>query len=632
MSDSKDLLNGLPYPIGINVIKAMSRYDRSEFAADIAIGNIPWLMAPNDEHPFTRVTTPFQRERVDQAATAGEQSLSNWWVRSATSWHRGAGITYYDAEDDDLYRFRESDGIDIWTQGQLSLLPATTQVAESEVEAAATSESGVWFASEDKLWHIAEGDSEPLEIAGVPGCHNVCSDGSAAFVAAYEGIYKVTHGDWTVTLLYSSPSPGWAVHSMGYVKDRLIVCAVVDDDLPARVFELSRNPASPPATVDLVNDSRWESDSEALSFGGVTETTGAILVATNLGVRARVLSFALTTDPDTGLPILAPAITVAELPTGEVIRTIGSYLNSYVVLGTNRGLRVGIETDNGVGFTYGPRVVEDDVYGLAFDGEYIYASRNHTLRGKAGLWRIHLGTEVGDSYAYAADLATSGDDVHAVAFLGSSGMAFIGGAGGAWVQSTALVEDGYLISGRIRFGTSERKQAVAIASLAHQQYGTVEVTVTNLEGAVASFARQPDGELVNASLSADMRPSSENEVTIELNRGASDDPTPIFDEWQLRALPAPMRSRTITLPLLCYVSEKDANDASRVSDPWDRVKAMEYLEQTGGSCLYQNFGTGEERVVVIRGVQYDQTAPPSFTQPFGGLVTIQLQTVDTEVF
>lgn len=632
MSDSKDLLNGLPYPIGTNVIRAMSRYDRSDFPADIAIGNIPWTMAPSDDRPFQRLTTPFDRERVDQASSAGEQSLSNWWIRSATSWHRGAGITYYDAVDDDLYRFRESDGVDIWEQGQLSLLPATTQVHEDAVEVVAPSDSGVWFASSDALWHYAEGDSEPLEIDDVPGCHNVCSDGSTAFVAAYEGIYKVEHGTWTVTKIYDSPSPGWAVHAIGYVKDRLIVCAQITDDMPMRVFELSRAPASPPVAVDLVNDSRWEFESDSLWFGGVTETTGAILVATNIGVRARVLSFALTTDSMTGLPVMAEAITVAELPTGETIQTIASYLNSYVVLGTNKGLRVGTETDNGVGFTYGPRVVEDDIYGVAFDSEYIYATRNYGLRGNSGLWRVHLGTEVGNSYAYAADMATDGNDVKAVGFLGSSGIGFIGGDGGGWVQSAEYVEDGYLSSGKIRYGTAERKQAVSIASIAHQNYGSVEVTVTNLEGAIATFARVPDGELVNASLSADMRPSSENEVTVELNRGASEDPTPIFDEWQLRALPAPMRSRTITLPLLCFDIEKQNGGTKRHSPAWDRVKAMEFLEQVGGSCLYQNFTTGEERVVVIRAVQFEQTSPTARSEGFGGICTIQLQTVDTEVY
>ncbi len=34
---------------------------------------------------------------------------------------------------------------------------------------------------------------------------------------------------------------------------------------------------------------------------------------------------------------------------------------------------------------------------------------------------------------------------------------------------------------------------------------------------------------------------------------------------------------------------------------------------------------------MVRAVQFEQTSPPSFTNGFGGIVTIQLQTVDVEL-
>ena len=636
MADSKDLLAGLPFPIGLNVIRAMSRYDRSEFAADIAIGNVPYLMAPSDDRPYTRLTTQFQRDRVDQAASAGEQSLSNWWIRNQTSWHKGAGITYYDAVDDDLYRFADSNNVDVWTQGQMSLLSATDRLfTTASVTAAAVSDAGVWFMSSGKIYTYTASTNTVAEVSGWTSLSltatAICSDGSTLFVGCSAGIYKIVSAG-TVTKIYSNPTGGWSVSGIAYVKDRLIVCAsVTTDPNPMQVFELGANPASPPVTVSVSTDSRYQTTNPAV-FVGIAEISGAILVAIKTGSRSKVLSFYIDTSAGGAAAMLDP-ISVAELPTGEVINAMGSYLNSYVVLATNRGVRVGTETSNGLGFTYGPLSIKDDVAALTFDGEYVYAARSAVKDATKGLWRIHLGTKNGDQYAYASDLSTSSSGVQCVCPISTTGRLFIGAADGGWVQSaTQKAASGYLTSGRIRFGTAERKQPVSVASIARQNYGTIEVTVTDLEGTVASFARVGDGTLVNAPLSADMRPSAEAEITVELTRGASNDPGPIFDEWQLRALPAPQRSRTITIPLLCFEEERDQNGQIRVSNPWDRVQAMEYLEQTGGSCLYQNFATGEERVVVIRAVQFEQFGPPSTVNGFGGILTIQLQTVDTEVF
>ena len=115
------------------------------FAADYAIGNQAWLSAAHDANPISRVTTQYQKERVDQAASAGENTLSNWWLRSATSWHRGAGANFYDADEGDLFRYRESANIDVWTQGELSLLNDTDQVATHGGSYAHTCTLGTWF-------------------------------------------------------------------------------------------------------------------------------------------------------------------------------------------------------------------------------------------------------------------------------------------------------------------------------------------------------------------------------------------------------------------------------------------------------------------------------------------------------
>ncbi len=96
-------------------------------------------------------------------------------------------------------------------------------------------------------------------------------------------------------------------------------------------------------------------------------------------------------------------------------------------------------------------------------------------------------------------------------------------------------------------------------------------------------------------------------------------------------LPAPLRSRTITVPLLCFEEERDSNGVTRVSNPWERINYLERIEQNGGAVLFQDFSSGEERLCTIRALQFEQTSPPSFASGFGGIVTVQLQTIDTEV-
>lgn len=633
MSDNKAIVNDLPFALGTDVIEALARYDRNDFAANYAIGNQPWLSAITKEDKYSRVTTQFQKERIDQGASAGENTLSNWWLRSSTSWHRGAGAEFYDADETDLFRFRESANIDVWTQGQLSLLPDTERVFTSGASQATPCSLGVWFISAGDLYLYRASTNTIEEITGFTGVAlRLATDGCAALVGAADGLYEVS-STLTVVKLYSPPtgSATWDVQALGYVKDRIIVCAQITHAVPMRVFELARNPATPPVTVVLADDSRYEYKATSLSFAAVTETTSAILVATNTGIQSRVISFTIDTSVGGNSAMLEP-IVVAEFPIGEVVRTMKSYLSTYVVTATNRGVRVGEESQNGLGLTYGPLTVKDDVYGLAFNGEYVYATRRVTRLSAQGLWRIDLGTEVGDGFAFAADLSITDEAPTSVAFIGTTGRALITTASSVFVQhATRKAESGYLASGLIRFGTTERKQPVSAAIRSGVSTGTLGLSISDSGGAVAGFDSLPLGGTLNIPVSAELQPNTEFEVNITMNRDSAGSGSPVLEEWQLRALPAPVRSRTITIPLMLMSEERDANGVIRTSDPWVRLQALEQLEQSGGACMFQDFSTGEERICVVRAVQFEQVNPQSFTQGFSGVVTVQLQTVDVEI-
>ena len=73
---------------------------------------------------YRRTAVPLLREQRDTSNEAGEQSINNqFWLRSQTSWELGSGQKYFDKVKSDRSRFNTSSGVDVWTEGQFSLLP-----------------------------------------------------------------------------------------------------------------------------------------------------------------------------------------------------------------------------------------------------------------------------------------------------------------------------------------------------------------------------------------------------------------------------------------------------------------------------------------------------------------------------
>jgi len=627
MSKNKAVLTDIPFALGLGVPDALSRYERSTFAAHYAIGNMPWLSAANKDNPISRVTTPYQKERIDQGSSAGENSLSNWWLRSATSWHRGAGLTFYDAAQDDLYRFDESANVDVWTPGQISLLKDTAFEANADAHHPATCDAGTWLIIGGAVYLYSSGDVLTV-VTGITGeAQALTSDGSSAIVATSNGIWEVA-SDLTPTKLYNQPagSTTWTVNSIAFVKNRIVVAAQITDTNPMHVFELGRNPVST-TTVSVAADSRFAT--KGVTYPTITATTSAILVGSTIGVVSQVLSFTIDMTAG-GIGQMNEPTVVAEFPRGETLNQLRSYLNTYVVAATSEGIRIGVENSTGDGFTYGQRMFDSPVTDLAFTGEFVFATRADILLGTTGLWRIDLGTAVGQSFAYAPDLSAADVQPNGVAFIGTSGRKLMTDSNGLWIESiTDYAENGYIRSGWIRYGTTEKKQPVSFMLRTGDAVGTVGFIIEDSAGSSTGIDFLPVGGVQNIAISSGLLADGQHQIQINLG---STDPSvsPTLEEWQLRSLPAPVRSRTITLPLRCYSEEADANGSTITSDPWDRFQRLELLEQSGSAVLFQDFTTGEERICQIRGVQFEQGMVPSFTHGFGGTVTVQLQTVDVE--
>lgn len=631
-TNNKALVGDLPIILSQSIPTALVKYKREDFAASYAIGNTPWLSAASDQQRISRITTTYQKERIDQGSSAGENSLSNWWLRSATSWHHGAGERYYDANDSDLYKYYESNNIDVWTQGQLTLLPATTQLSTAAVSNPVTVAGGTFYLENStlKFYNQTTNTSTSISLGAgnIPYC--ITSDGTYCIAAATNGIYDIDIAG-NVRVLWNQPTyvaAAWFPQTIAYVKERIVVAAL-EGTVEVGIYEASRSYTTPTPRLNAANE-RWETANTSTVVNSIAELNGAIIAGYTQGAVSRVIAFAL--DPSSPLAAIGEPSVIAELPRGERLNQIRVYLSEYVALATTAGLRIGNQSTDGTSFTYGSLSVDGEVKDIAFSDTYIYATRSRAYNNTYGLWRIDLGTPLESQYAYASDLVTDSGTVNGVAFIGTTNRKFITSSTGVWLEhATNLATSGTISSGFIRWGTSEKKQPVSIAIRAIGTEGSIGFSVADQDGNASSIGAVPLTGSTDIQLSAGLQPADHFEITITLTRSTTTASLgPKLEEWQCRALPAPIRSRTITLPLLCFEEERDTNGVTNVSNPWQRIKYLERIEQNGGAVLYQDFASEEERICVIRAIQFEQTSPPSFASGFGGIVTVQLQTIDTE--
>ena len=116
--------------VDVGVLTDTSIWVNTDVAYDVAIGGQPFIYAISDGRPYIRQTAPYRKEQFDNQTEPGEQSLTGWWIRSQSSFHNGAGITFFDpalVSNEGAYRFADSRNVDVWTEGQVTLLNEVAQ-------------------------------------------------------------------------------------------------------------------------------------------------------------------------------------------------------------------------------------------------------------------------------------------------------------------------------------------------------------------------------------------------------------------------------------------------------------------------------------------------------------------------
>lgn len=597
----------------------------SNVAWDCSIGGLPFLFAVSDQYPMRRETADFRRQRVDSQRDVGEQSLdSGYWIRSQSSWHYGAGLTsaepleVNDAEA--RFRFASSGGVDPWTPGELRLLHDTEKLITDTGAGPVLIgvDTGVLYGQGvDLTYQPSTGSSSAVTWGGSNTITSITSNGAQYFVCDNDKIYKGTLPSSAGAAIYELAAAGL----VRWVKQRLMVAE------GSAIYEVTDiSPASPPAALPTalythpVSGWVWTDFAEgpaSIYASGYAGDTSSIF---NIGVTAS------TTAVELDQPVV-----VAELPRGETVRSLYSYIGSFLIVGTSKGVRVAAIQQDG-SLSMGPLIVEiagGSTDAVAVD-RYVYvtgaadADAGNRVK-RAGLYRIDLGQPLDSGqlrYAYAADLtapAGTAGSATQVTLAGGKVWFAVDGAG-LFREKATFVPEGWLESGRIRLGTLEPKAWRDIRLIAKPaSTGSSEAYASTRDTTAPSAWSRiigVDGTASDAygSLNA-VSPNPEPAlfVAVRLVAPSGQATSPAVVGYQVRAVPAPKRSRLIQATIMLFDFETDRKGLrhGQVGGAFLRLKALEDLESSAGVVLWRDFTTGEVAEAYLERVSLQRTTPPT---------------------
>jgi hypothetical protein len=457
--------------IGLNI---NSIWQNTSNAYDVAIAGIPFLSAISDERPYERATAPFRKQQFDSQRDPGEQSLSNWWLRSQSSFHTGEGILFYDplanpystTISTNSYRVKESYGVNIWTQGEVSLLhdvtlgTITTEELHPNKRPQQTMRSITWTPAGtttpingyllhdgtdvDRIHYDGTVDHWIDNTAGQDPVYAITDDGQFAYwitndssTGRLEFNKKALNAASTsaATRMFAGPDIAVTNAVVEYVKQRIVLAA------NNKIYEF-------PVTRSTMPNDVYTHPNTSYIFTSIAASGTAVYVSGYNGSQSSIFKFILT---DAGaFPTLTSAITAAELPFGEIVHKMFYYLG-YLCIGTSLGIRVAsIDAQGSV--TYGPLIVEttQPCYDFAARDRFVWCATG--VNDEPGVIRLDLSTELEPlRFAYAHDVHYDGYEPNNDYI--TTACTFIGNTDTLAFASTATVVGGRVVNKQLASGT-----------------------------------------------------------------------------------------------------------------------------------------------------------------------------------
>ena len=618
---------------------------------------LPFLNAASEDYPYIRESGEAVRQQIDSTPEPGEQSLQNWWYRSQSSFDLGAGAEYNDTAKDQYMarRFKDSQGVDISVPGEVKLLRKMDLVKSTYVNTRcmgynAGGSDGIIVAFNEtgetnvKLVSITSSGTVSTEFATGAGLEgeifDMTSDGEHGFTVTEDGIYKWTLPNSSYSKIYTASATRGV---MAFVKERLVVAVGT-----ALHVITNTSPASPPASLPTA---LFTHPTSGWTWSSIVEGPEAVYYSGYKGNNSSI--YASVIDDSGSVPVLATPSVIAELPKGEIVRSMFSYMGVYLAIGTNRGVRIAIIQPGG-SIAIGPLTLESDtpVTGFAGYRNNIYAagavSRQrtgiNTYVNRPGLYCIDLSSQIPSpagggtgKFAWSHHLhiedSTSADDTNDVCMIGNTGrVAFTIPTRGAYMEDTVeRVDTGWLLTGRIRLDTWEDKIFQYLRVTNKLEDGTIGVWWKGEPEVEAEIYEWATDDIRKVDLvGSDGAPHSHISYLFTLAKGDITTNTPVLTGYQAKAQPSAVKERSLRLSLLCYRVEQSKLGRKIERSTWDRIRWLENAERKNGVVLYQNLNTGEETYCLIENMQFvSQQTPQSRVeqQNPSGVILLTLRTV-----
>lgn len=634
-----DVTERLPFAISKRMSSMVAEIvNRNGREIHYTVGGVPFRVATSSDTPLTLDTAPIQKQQQDQEPEAGEQTLSGWWLRSQVSWHEGAGILYTEQRGDlaATAAFRQSSNVDVWTEGQLTLLKAPTafsagssNLAVSIIPDTTAFKIVVGAAGEVRQYNNVDTGTTTTQLYAGAGVNftQVVATEQFWYAAGNDGkVYSGPIGSltgspsiWTLTgATAANPTRiVWAKHRLWAINSN-------------KIYNL--NATTPGATA-----ATYTHPSTGWTYTDLTDGPGGILFSGYGDGTSHIQR--ITLDATGAVPTLSAATTLAVLPSDERALRINSLAGSMVCILTNFGVRVAVADVNG-NLQYGPLFLERTTEvpytatpTLKSAGRFWWAG----FGDEAKLWRIDSSQEVDDGvFAYASDMETSATPQSIsvrkarVVVVTTSGTV-------QYTHATNLCSTGWIQTGRMRFRTDEFKTYHYIDCTADPLQGSIVLDVLNDADSLANVLTwSTQGKaLPSAQFPATFGRQRFVSVKLTLNRSGTDSTKgPVIYGVRVKALPAGQPQRIYTLPLQCYDRETWTTGQQEGYDgfAYDRYLSVRAAEDAGGVVMLVNYGFPEPQgeLCRIEELKFVQLMPPDSIQQdggFGGLLIVTLRTL-----
>ena len=641
---TSDVVEDLSFGSTVSGVGQVNAPDSTNW--DCSIGDLTFLLGTSQQNPFVRETADFRRQRIDTERNPGEQSIdSGYWVRSQPSWHYGSGLSTAEPleanEEESQFRYKEGGGVNPWTAGELTLLHETTSVHSSSATNMSVLgvQTGVLFREDAVLTYIDNaGTATAVTWGGTGNIGSMTDTGQYYLVSNDTGIYRGDLPSSTGTLIYNNKStPPYTL--IRWIKSRVMYADGVDIH---EITDLTPSSATLPTTLFSHPNSGWEWTDFA---DGPTSIYASGYSLENSAIYRIGISTTATTTT------LSQPVIVAEMPRGEYILSMYSYVGSFLIIGTTNGVRVASINDDG-SLTIGPLVVTDAPVddAVAF-GSFVYVTtRDKGNAGdrtqRAGLFRIDLGQTLNNNplnFAHAADLTipssstATGNAVSVTTSDDKIWFCVTGTDGGVFKQQDTFVDSGWIETGRIRLGTVERKGWRDIRLLSKSGFAGTSTAYasTTEEGSPSTWSLAIIGSGENNDITGKLNvaaPSPEPNLYLAFNlqKDTATGQTAKLIGYQLRAVPAPERTRLLSVPIMLFdfVTDRKGLKIGRTGFAWDTLQKLQQLEEDSVVVQWRDFTTGEAATVYVERVSFTRMTPPTNrVSGVGGIATALLRIV-----